>query len=324
MNEQSARLIAHSLIAAAICLIGFRVGTAEEKPHHPLDIRPNTKADWQASPNDVKAVLNSAARQLWKQFPDRELTPILVEPKGGPIVLFQRGENGEYRVRLATGQTYWSQYAFQFAHEMCHILCNYDGDVHRNKWFEESLCETASLYSLRAMADEWKTNPPYPNWKGYSSSLKQYADDRIAASPLPEGKSLADWFADHEATLYQNATNREMNNIVAVQLLPLLEENPANWEAVTWLNEAKSTQSQTFGEYLSDWHKHAPREASGVYSPHWRAVRYRGGLRPGGRLRIPFRGLACHNGICCLDDFHSVRGDVGRANHWASRDSHVT
>ena len=38
----------------------------------------------------------------------------------------------------------------------------------------------------------------------------------------------------------------------------LLEENPANWEAVTWLNEAKSTQSQTFGEYLSDWHEHAP------------------------------------------------------------------
>lgn len=50
-----------------------------------------------------------------------------------------------------------------------------------------------------------------------------------------------------------------MNNIVAVQLLPLLEENPKNWEAVTWLNKAKSTQSQTFGDYLSDWHKHAPQ-----------------------------------------------------------------
>lgn len=263
MTRPSTRLNANLFFAAAICLLGLRVGAAQENSQGRLDIRPNTNANWQASPNDVKAVLNSAARALWKQFPERELAPILVEPKGGPIVLFQRGDGGEYRVRLDTGESYWSQYAFQFAHEMCHILCNYDEDVHRNKWFEESLCETASLYSLRAMAEEWKTTPPYANWKGYSSSLKKYADDRIAASPLPDGKTLADWFADHEATLYQNATNRQMNNIVAVQLLPLLEENPASWEAVTWLNEAKSTQSQTFGDYLADWHQHAPERHRG-------------------------------------------------------------
>ena len=108
------------------------------------------------------------------------------------------------------------------------------------------------------MAEEWKTNPPYGNWKGYSQALKKYADERIASAPLPENQTLAEWFADNEAKLYANATDRKMNNIVAVQLLPLLEENPKNWEAVTWLNKAKSTQSQTFGDYLSDWHQHAP------------------------------------------------------------------
>ena len=224
-----------------------------------LDIRPS-KSGWQASHADVKAVLHSAARPLWKQFPDRDLKPILVEPKGGPIVLFRRGKNDEYLVRLDTGGPYWAQYSYQFAHEMCHILCNYDQDVHRNKWFEESMCETASLFALRAMAEEWKTNPPYPNWKGYSSALAKYADDRISASQLPEGQSLADWFADHEATLYQEATNRKLNNVVAVQLLPLLEEDPARWESVTWLNKAKSTKSQTLGDYISDWHKHAPQK----------------------------------------------------------------
>ena len=225
-----------------------------------LDIRPTTKQDWGAHPANVKAVLYSAARPLWKQFPGRELKPILVEPKGGPIVLFRRGENGEYLVRLDTGDTYWAQYSYQFAHEFCHILCNYDDDVHRNKWFEESLCEVASLYSLRSMSETWKTNPPYGNWKGYSTALNNYADERIAASPLPTDQTLAEWFSDHEATLYQDATNRELNNVVAVQLLPLFEEEPSRWEAVTWLNKAKSTKSQTFSDYLSDWHKHSPQK----------------------------------------------------------------
>ena len=36
-------------------------------------------------------------------FPKRSLKPILVEPLGGPITLFDRGRNGEYRVRLDTG-----------------------------------------------------------------------------------------------------------------------------------------------------------------------------------------------------------------------------
>ena len=249
----------HYKLTSTTAAVTIFLGISHSALAAELDIRPN-KNGWGAAPADVKAVLHSAARPLWKQFPDRELKPILVNPKGGPIVLFRRGENGEYFVRLDTGQQFWSQYAYQFAHEMCHILAKYDEDVHRNKWFEESLCETASLFALRAMAEQWKTKAPYPNWRGYSTSLKQYADDRIAASQLPEGQTLAGWFADHEATLYREATNRKLNNVVAVQLLPLLEEEPGRWESITWLNEAKSTQSQTFGDYLADWHKHAPQK----------------------------------------------------------------
>ena len=241
-------------IALLLVLVSTSALLADE-----LVIRPNRKKDWKAHPADVKAVLYSASRPLWRQFPDRELKPILVDPRGGPIVLFRRGENGEYLVRLDTGETYWAQYSYQFAHELCHILCGYDEDVHRNKWFEESLCEVASLYTLRAMSEDWKTDPPYANWTNYSTALKKYADERIASAPLPESKTLAEWFADHEATLYSNATDRKLNNVVAVQLLPLLEEEPTRWESVTWLNRAKSTQSQTFGDYLSDWHQHAPQ-----------------------------------------------------------------
>jgi hypothetical protein len=239
-----------------------------------LDIRPNRKADWSADPDNVRAVLESAAKTLTQHFPERKLAPILVDPRGGPIVLFERGPAGEYRVRLDTGATYWSQYAFQFAHEMGHILANYREDPHRNKWFEEAICETASLYALRDMAKTWKTNAPYNNWRGYSTSLAAYADERLAASKLPEGKTLAAWFADHEAELYQNSTNREFNLIVAGQLLPLFEEQPSRWEAISWLNAAESKQSQTLAEFLADWQRNSPerhrdfiREIAGRFAP---------------------------------------------------------
>lgn len=242
-------------IVFALVAIGPSLSSAAE-----LDIRPNRRADWDADPDNVKAVLESAGETLARHFPARKLAPILVDPRGGPIVLFKRGAEGEYQVRLDTSSTFWSQYAFQFAHEMGHILSNYREDQHRNKWFEEAISETASLYALRAMAKTWETAPPYANWRDYSRSLAAYADERIAQAKLPEGKTLAAWFADHEAELYQNATNRELNLIVAAQLLPLFEATPEHWEAITWLNTADAKQSQPLAEFLADWERSSPEK----------------------------------------------------------------
>lgn len=241
--------------AIAFLVAALAAGIAQSAE---LDIRPNPKSDWRADPENVKAVLDSAAQTLVRHFPDRKLAPILVEPRGGPIVLYERGGEGEYQVRLDTGETYWSQYAFQFAHELGHILSDYQENQHRNKWFEEAICETASLYALREMAKTWKTDAPYENWRGYAPSLAAYADERLAAAKLPEGKTLAAWFADHEAELYGNSTNRELNLVVATQLLPLFEEKPEGWEAIGWLNAANSKQSQTLAEYLADWQRSSP------------------------------------------------------------------
>ena len=153
-----------------------------------LIIRPAPKAPWDASLRDVEKVLYSAADELWRYFPERSLPPLLVEPKGGPIVLFRRGPEGEYYVRLNTGNTYWSQYAFQFAHEFGHVLCGYREGERCNKWFEESLCETASLFALRGMSLTWKSDPPYPNWKSYAPALRDYAKSGWTARRCPRGR----------------------------------------------------------------------------------------------------------------------------------------
>ena len=223
-----------------------------------LVIRPNPAAPWGGQVQDVEKVLYSSAEPLWQHFPNRELKPILVEPKGGPITLFERGPAGEYRVRLNTGDRLWAQHAFQFSHEFCHILCGYRAGPNRNKWFEESMCELASLFALRQMSESWKTAPPYPNWKDYSGALASYADDRMKNSKLPPGETLADWYLAHEDQLALDAVNRDFNLVVAGALLPMFERQPQRWESGEFLNGTGPIEAQSFAVYLNDWHQRCP------------------------------------------------------------------
>jgi len=246
-------------LAAAVLLGLFAYPVAWAQDERKLDIRPNADADWGgASLRDIGKVLDSAGGELWRHFPNRTLEPILVEPKGGPIVLYRRGPQGEYRVRLNTGSTYWAQYAFQISHELCHILCNYREGGRSNKWFEESLCELASLFVLRRMSESWKTDPPYPNWRGFSSALSDYAQNRLDECPLPDGTTLAAWYREQAAELRKDPCQRPKNRVVAGALLPLFEEEPEHWAAVAYLNAAPAAEADTFQQYLQKWHRHTP------------------------------------------------------------------
>ena len=233
---------------------------SEAITHHALIIRTQGGQAWNASLPDVEKVLHSAAGELWKHFPGRKLDPILVAPKGGPIVLFKRGPNREYYVRLNTGGNLWAQYSYQFAHEMGHILCTYRESAQDNKWLEETLCEVASLYTLRQMAQTWKTNPPYPNWKSYAPALSGYAQQIIDKAPLPKGQTLAQWYEANAQALRKSATQREKNTVAAVALLPLFEEQPVHWEAIAYLNAGELKGDESFEKHLKNWHDQAPQK----------------------------------------------------------------
>ena len=195
---------------ACISLLGAHPATA------PPNISPTVtrlelrldKGVWgEDDPDDVKAVLRSTGRELLRYFPGRTLPAIHVK-RGGPITLFDRERDGTIVMKIDAQDSYWSQYAYQFGHELCHVLCRYREAETGNKWFEESLCETASLFVLRRMAESWKTDPPYANWKGYAPSLAGYAEKRIEKFRLPEGQTLADWYPKHVDALRKTGEDR--------------------------------------------------------------------------------------------------------------------
>ncbi len=217
--------------------------------------------DWGESQlADIRKVCESAGKAIAEQLKNDGFAPIIVQRgKSGPITLYERGVGNEHVMRLDTSNRAWAQLAFQFAHEYCHIVCNYRNASNPQKWFEETLCECASLYALRRMAVEWKTNPPYSNWSSYSESLASYASDRIKTHS--EGKeSIAQFYQANQAELEKSGTNRALNTYIATKLLRHFEENPAAWQSLRYLNLGLASENTSFKAYLTGWHARVPKE----------------------------------------------------------------
>ena len=212
---------------------------------------------------DVRAVCRSAGDSIWR-YMDREkekLDAIVVSyGKDGPLVLFRRGKNRAHQVRLDTKNRHWAQCAFQFAHEFCHITCNHRNVPNAQMWFEESMCECASLFALRQMARTWKTKPPYANWKSYAKALDSYAEKRLQKAKLPDRLSLAAWYKRHRLELEEKGTERSRNLMIAAQVLPLLERRPERWQALRYINRGDPAENKTFERYLAGWHERVPKK----------------------------------------------------------------
>jgi len=243
----------------AIALLAW--SAAQDAAPPPPVIRVAREGWGDAEVGDIARVLESAGGSIAAFFPETKLPPIAVSRSSSdPITLFKRGPGGEIRVKLNVEGRQWAQFAFQFGHEMGHILCGYADYPNPNLWFEETLCETASLFVLGRMAEAWKTRAPYPNWKDYSAALRKYRDERVDKEKLPEGTTLADWFRANEAALRKEPTQRALNLKMAAALLPLFEEAPEHWEAVAGLNAIRGDAARPFAQHLRDWSRSSPEK----------------------------------------------------------------
>lgn len=252
--------------ALALAFLALAAGLDARAP----DIR--VVSDFGAPAANVEAVARSAGGALWRHCGELELAgpgiDLFHRPEG-PIALHLRTPEGRVRVGLASQGTFWAQQAFQFAHEFGHVIAGHTrlagksppAGHHANLWLEEALCETASLFALRAMAREWETAPPYPNWKSFAPALASYARQRLEESSrsLPPDHALGPWLSANEPTMRRDAVNRPLNNVVAARLLPLLEAEPAGWEAVAYLNlGTRARPDPSLRQHLTNWREACP------------------------------------------------------------------
>jgi hypothetical protein len=270
------RVITASALAAVFGLSWLsangatRIATENTFPTNRVpDIRVQASAFGNATPADIAVVLRSAASELFRYCPRTHLDGIDVYYRSDhPEIDSKRRHGGRIAMALSARDTRWAQYSFQFAHEFCHALANYANSSQQtipdtpnpNLWLEESLCETASLFALRAMSSTWTINPPSPTLRVYSPWLADYAKQRLELPGyrLPAGTSFSAWFRQHQPALRKNAGHRDWNTIIATQLLPIFEAEPAGWESVTFLNRGPTNGGEPLSEHFTQWRAACP------------------------------------------------------------------
>lgn len=214
----------------------------------------------------IESVLYAVADELLTRLPKKLVVPIVVTHTGkNPVALYERGEKGEYRVRLHASEANWHLYTYEFAHEFCHILSNYEENVgpgvsRYNQWFEETLCETAALFALKRLAATWEHKPPAPGLSGRGGKLNRFFDLLIAEGhrQLPAHAPLAVWLASNEEQLRRDPYQRKKNELVAALLLPLFERDPENWSSLGYLNLDSGDAENSLRAYLLNWYENSP------------------------------------------------------------------
>ena len=240
-----------------------------QPPHGAVTIEVEQDAWGSARSAQVTQLLESVAATFLRYTgaPDQALLIRVESHRGSPRVLFERGADDSYQVLLSAQDQHWYQYAYQFAHELCHIVSHfdhkerngYDEVASANQWFEESLCETAALFTLRRMSEEWRQQPPSRNWVGYAAVFADYADHLLAQPHRRAGDATLDrWFATHRAALRSTPYDRPHNEVVATRLLQLFEQQPRHWRTLAYLNRDRVSATKEFEGYLADWQQACP------------------------------------------------------------------
>lgn len=215
-------------------------------------------SDWgNAQLCDIKVLLEDTASHLNQllRIPFAGEIHVKAAPPNDatPRVFYRCSLHEPFVIQLATRNRLWSQYAFQFSHEFCHVLSHYESlRDNPNNWFHETICELASVFTLRRMAKRWLTSPPYPNWADYAESLESYVQERLSRQEvqLPIGITLLAWLSSHEDELREDRYQRDKNSLIAYALLPIFESEPKGWNSI---GRFPNSQAR-LAVYLSDWY----------------------------------------------------------------------
>lgn len=213
-----------------------------------------------ASLLDVEAVATSVSG-CFSAFADDEAVAIKLEPTGTeddpPRTHLTINELGEFVVELNVRGRLWARLVYQFAHEFCHVVADsttLPWPPDRFMWIEESICEAASLFALGRTAERWAVEPPYPHWRSYSADLASYEACHGArqVNCLPPGAEFEPWLSEHLPLLEEDSGRREDNTIIAKELIPIFERDPAAWRVARHLHTPHSATA-TYAEFFDGW-----------------------------------------------------------------------
>ena len=218
------------------------------------------QGNWgEIKPNEIAILLQDTAFHINRllRYPFQE--KIQVEPSqvDHPKALYRASPEEPYTIWLSARDHFWCKFAYQFAHEFCHVLSGYESlSENPNNWFHEAICELASMFTIRCMAVRWLTHPAFPGRKDYAASLREYGQGLLnnQESLLSTGMSFNSWLSLNEGVLREapvdHPDQRSNQILVASQLLPIFEKTPGGWNAIHKLPNSTCV----LADYLVTWY----------------------------------------------------------------------
>jgi hypothetical protein len=214
---------------------------------------------------------------------DRQPTRLRIDehPSGSPAVWLHADGSTMAWIIVDIGQQDWTKLAYQFGHELGHIMAN-SWQPHAKplppcQWLEEAMVEAFSIRGLGRLAESWKQNPPFPGDNAFGDSIAEYRQKIIQNySVLGQEQGLsrdaAKWFSDHRGEIEKPGLN-PFAQAFAVRIVGEYERTPSCVEALGALNRWPGRTGVQITDYLQQWKAScAELGASPILPTHFQAM----------------------------------------------------
>jgi hypothetical protein len=207
----------------------------------------------------MRAACLGGVRLLSDRQPDR----LRVEDhaSGPPAIWLHSNPLTTAWVIVDIGARDWSKLAYQFGHELGHVLCNsWNAAAWPRppcRWLEESMVEAFSIRGLGRLADDWQRDPPFRGDNAFSASIRQYREDLVRryqkAGGQAPGENLAQWFRANQAVLDSPGGLCELLGPAIVAIIAEYAADNHCVEDLGALNRWPERTALPIADYLSKW-----------------------------------------------------------------------
>lgn len=242
---------------------------AQRQPAHanllsaPLEVA----GGWGGSaPDDARAVLlrmREACLAGVRLLSDRQPARLRVEDhtSGPPAIWLHTAIPDTAWVIVDIGTNDWCKLAYQFGHELGHVLCNsWQWGAKPSvptQWLEEALVEAFSIRGLGLLAASWEQRPPFPHDAAFAGAIRQYRQDLIhkyqsppADPPVP---TLCAWLDRNRASLDGTGGLNPIEGPEIVAVVAALEADVGCVEDLGALNRWPARSAAPLEDYLRLW-----------------------------------------------------------------------
>jgi hypothetical protein len=216
------------------------------------------------SADEVVEFMRSACLDGVRLVSDRQPGRLRVDEhtSGQPAIWLHSNPVNTAWINVDIGERAWSQLAYQFGHELGHVLAN-SWQVNARpgppcQWLEEAMVEAFSLRGLGRLAQAWKATPPFAGDNAYGDAIAGYRQnviDKYRQLAVEQGgiEDFGAWFARLKGPIEAEGGLNAYAQAAAPVMLAEYERTPRCVEALGALNRWPGRTSVSLADYLRDW-----------------------------------------------------------------------